>query len=47
MNAEDLRTRNSAMVMVIADIPPFFKEGMRLDVVVASIGDAKSLEEVS
>lgn len=44
MNAEDLRTRNSAMVMVIADIPPFFKEGMRLDVVVASIGDAKSLE---
>lgn len=44
MNAEELRTRNSAMVMVIADIPPFFKEGMRLDVVVASIGDAKSLE---
>ncbi|MEN3008551.1 flagellar basal body P-ring protein FlgI [Pseudothermotoga sp.] len=44
MNVEDLRTRNSAMVMVIADIPPFFKEGMRLDVVVASIADAKSLE---
>lgn len=44
MNPEDLRTRNSAMVMVVADIPPFFREGMRLDVVVASIGDAKSLE---
>lgn len=44
MNPEDLKTRNSAMVMVVADIPPFFKEGMRLDVVVASIGDAKSLE---
>ncbi|MCS7175502.1 flagellar basal body P-ring protein FlgI [Pseudothermotoga sp.] len=44
MNVDDLRTRNSAMVMVIADIPPFFKEGMRLDVVVASIADAKSLE---
>jgi flagellar P-ring protein precursor FlgI len=44
MNPEDIKARNSAMVMVVADIPAFFKEGMRLDVVVGSIGDAKSLE---
>ncbi|MCD6450619.1 MAG: flagellar basal body P-ring protein FlgI [Thermotogaceae bacterium] len=40
----ELKTKNTALVMVLADIPPFYKEGMRLDVVVASIGDAKSLE---
>ncbi|MFN4190662.1 MAG: flagellar basal body P-ring protein FlgI [Pseudothermotoga sp.] len=44
IDAADLKTRNSALVMVLADIPPFYKEGMRLDVVVASIGDAKSLQ---
>ena len=40
-----LKSKNTALVMVVADIPPFYKEGMRLDVVVASIGDAKSLEK--
>ncbi|HEY8541171.1 MAG TPA: flagellar basal body P-ring protein FlgI [Pseudothermotoga sp.] len=44
IDAADLKTRNSALVMVLADIPPFYKEGMRLDVTVASIGDAKSLQ---
>ncbi len=44
IESTDLKTRNSALVMVLADIPPFYKEGMRLDVIVASIGDAKSLE---
>lgn len=44
VDAADLKTRNSALVMVLADIPPFYKEGMRLDVTVASIGDAKSLQ---
>lgn len=44
IDAADLKTRNSALVMVLVDIPPFYKEGMRLDVVVASIGDAKSLQ---
>ncbi len=43
IDAGDLKTKNTAIVMVLADIPPFYKEGMRLDVVVASIGDAKSL----
>ncbi len=44
MNAQDIKSRNTALVMVLADIPPFYKEGMRLDVTVASIGDAKSLK---
>ncbi len=43
VNPSDLKSRNAALVMVIADIPPFYKPGMRLDVVVASINDAKSL----
>jgi flagellar P-ring protein precursor FlgI len=33
-----------AIVMVTADIPAFVKPGSRLDVVVASMGDAKSLQ---
>lgn len=43
VNPNDLKTRNVALVMVVADIPPFYKSGMRLDVEIASINDAKSL----
>ncbi len=43
IDPKDIKSKNTAIVMVFADIPPFYKEGMRLDVVVASIGDAKSL----
>ncbi len=39
-----LKTKNAAIVMVVADIPAFYKSGMRLDVTVASINDAKSLQ---
>ena len=42
--AAELKSKNSALVMVTADIPPFYYPGMKLDVVVSSIGDAKSLE---
>jgi flagellar P-ring protein precursor FlgI len=38
------RTRNTAAVMVTAELPPFATKGSRFDVVVSSIGDAKSLE---
>ncbi len=44
VSPDQLKSKNTALVMVVADIPAFYKEGMRLDVVVASIGDAKSLE---
>ncbi len=40
----DLRMENVAAVMVTASLPPFAKPGQKLDVSVASLGDAKSLE---
>ncbi len=39
-----VETQNTALVMVFADIPSFYKEGMRLDVTVAAIGDSDSIE---
>ncbi len=39
-----LSSKNIAVVMVTADIPAFIKPGQRLDVQVASMGDAKSLQ---
>jgi flagellar P-ring protein precursor FlgI len=41
---EQLRTRNVAAVMVTAKIQPFSIVGSQFDVVVASLGDASSLE---
>jgi flagellar P-ring protein FlgI len=41
--AATLSAKNVAVVMVTADIPPFLKSGARIDVNVASMGDAKSL----
>jgi flagellar P-ring protein FlgI len=41
--AATLSAKNSAVVMVTADIPAFKKAGAKLDVTVASMGDAKSL----
>jgi len=39
----NIQVRNIAAVFVTADIPPFSRPGMKLDVTVSSIGDAKSL----
>lgn len=39
-----LQSKNVAAVMVTADIPAFVKPGARLDVHVASLGDAKTLQ---
>ncbi|MDI3516890.1 MAG: flagellar P-ring protein FlgI [Thermotogota bacterium] len=44
LTVSDLKSKNTALVMVVADIPAFYKEGMRLDVVVSALGDAKTLE---
>ncbi|NCG19048.1 MAG: flagellar basal body P-ring protein FlgI [Rhodobacterales bacterium] len=44
MNLEDLSSRNIALVMVSATLPPDTRPGSRLDVTVASTGDATSLE---
>lgn len=42
--AATLSAKNVAVVMITADIPAFVKPGTRLDVQVASMGDAKSLQ---
>ncbi len=39
-----LSSKNVAVVMVTADIPAFVKPGSRIDVQVASMGDAKTLQ---
>ncbi len=39
-----ITVRNVAAVMVTAKVPPFAKSGMRFDVEVSSIGDARSIE---
>jgi flagellar P-ring protein FlgI len=38
-----LRTRNVAAVMVTATLPPFARQGSRIDAAVSALGDAKSL----
>jgi flagellar P-ring protein precursor FlgI len=38
-----IKTKNAAVVVLTADLPPFVKPGDRIDVVVSSLGDARSL----
>jgi len=40
----DVRVENVAAVMVTADLPPFSRQGSQIDVVVSSLGDARSLK---
>jgi flagellar P-ring protein precursor FlgI len=42
--ASAVRVNNVAAVFVTATLPPFARPGMRVDVTVSSIGDAKTLE---
>lgn len=39
----DPKSKNIAAVSIVADLPPFAKQGQKIDVTVSSIGDAKSL----
>lgn len=41
---EDIKSKNCAVVSVTAQIPPFIREGDKIDVVVSSLGDAKSID---
>ncbi|KAB0676577.1 flagellar basal body P-ring protein FlgI [Aureimonas leprariae] len=43
VRAGNPRTKNVAAVVVTADLPPFIGAGQRIDVSVASLGDAQSL----
>jgi flagellar P-ring protein precursor FlgI len=39
-----MKVKNVAAVMVTADLPPFVRPGTRIDVLVSSVGDAKTLQ---
>lgn len=39
----NMSSKNVAMVMVTATLPPFAREGSRIDITVSAVGDAKSL----
>jgi flagellar P-ring protein FlgI len=41
---EQVRVKNIAAVMITATLPPFIRQGSRIDVTVSSIGDAQSLQ---
>lgn len=41
--SDDLETDNVAAVMVTAHLPPFARQGQRIDVTISTLGDAKSL----
>jgi len=41
--ADQVQSRNVAAVMVLASLPPFAREGGKIDVTVTSLGDARSL----
>jgi flagellar P-ring protein FlgI len=43
-NLKALTSKNSAIVMVTATLPPFIKEGTRIDVKVDALSDCESLE---
>lgn len=40
---QSIKTNNTAAVMVTANLPPFARRGSPIDIVVSSLGDAKSL----
>jgi flagellar P-ring protein precursor FlgI len=43
VNPDEIKIKNVAAVMVTAELPPFSRSGSRLDALVNSIGDAKTL----
>ncbi len=42
-SAANMNGKNAAAVMITAELPPFTKPGQRLDIVVSTVGQAKSL----
>lgn len=44
VDINQIKAKNTAAVMVTADIAAFIKPGSRIDVTIASLGDAKSLQ---
>lgn len=44
IDPKNIKVKNTASVLVTAEIPPFVKPGSKIDVLVSSIGDASSLQ---
>jgi flagellar P-ring protein precursor FlgI len=44
MNRKDLKSKNSAVVTITCELPPFARSGETIDVTISTVGDAKSLE---
>jgi len=44
IDPKDIKSKNVAAVIVTATLPPFVREGDKIDVTVSSIGDASSLQ---
>ena len=44
VDSEQLKADNVAAVMITATMPPFAREGTRIDITVSSIGDAESIQ---
>jgi flagellar P-ring protein FlgI len=44
ISADQVRVKNIAAVMVTATLPPFVRQGNRIDVTVSSLGDAQSVQ---
>lgn len=44
VKTDDIKAKNTASVMVTANLPPFPKAGTKVDALVSTIGDAKSLQ---
>lgn len=44
VDAQDIKVKNVAAVLVTATLPPFSRPGSKLDITLSSMGDAKSLQ---
>src|SRR5690606_818536 len=44
IDPEDVKVKNVAAVMVTATLPPFARPGLKMDVTLSSLGDAKGLQ---
>lgn len=44
LSPNDIKSKNVAAVMVTASLPPFARQGDKIDIKISSIGDAKSLQ---
>ncbi|WP_418904557.1 flagellar basal body P-ring protein FlgI [Helicobacter cetorum] len=44
ISADDIKSKNVAAVMITASLPPFARQGDKIDIKISSIGDAKSIQ---